>query len=233
MSGNITLDVESRAVIGKQVKQLRREGKVPGIIYGPLADEPVSVVVDWMILRPILSKAGGTKLIDISVDGKTHSVLVRDVQRHPVRRDVMHIDFYAVDVTQTIVTSAPITLPNREAASKRLSARLFQPVNRIDVESLPADIPDEIPVDLSVLEEAGDNIAVSQIPPIKGVTFLVDDDMVVVRSVSLAAIIAAIEAAEEAEAAEAAEGEFEPEDEEMGEVEVIARGKEEEEEEEF
>jgi large subunit ribosomal protein L25 len=231
MSATITLDLQSRAVIGKKVKQLRKDGKVPGIIYGPLAEHPISVVIDWAILRPILAQAGGTKLIDITVDGTTLSVLVRDVQRHPVRRDVMHIDFYAVDVTQPIVTTVPLTLPNREAAAKRLGARLFQPVNRIDIQSLPADIPSEVPVDLSVLVEAGDNIAINQIPPIKGVTFLADEDMVVIRSVSLAVLAAALEAEDEAAAAEAAEGEFALEAEEMGDVEVIARGKEDEEEE--
>jgi large subunit ribosomal protein L25 len=230
MSGNITLDVESRAVIGKQVKQLRRDGKVPGIIYGPLADQPISVVVDWMILRPILSEAGGTKLIDISVDGTTHSVLVRDVQRHPVRREVMHIDFYAVDVTKPIITSVPLSLPNREAVSKRLSARLFQPMNRIDIQCLPGDIPFDVPIDLSVLEAAGDNITVAQIPPIKGVTLLAEDDAVVIRSISLAAIAAALEAEDEAAAAAAAaESDYEPEAEDTGEPEVIHRGKEEEE----
>lgn len=233
MSATITLGLEARTVIGKQVKQLRREGKVPGIIYGPLAEQPISVVVDWMTLRPILAEAGGTKLIDVTVDGNTHSVLVRDVQRHPVRRDVMHIDFYAVDVNKPFVASVPVVVPNREAASKRLGARLFQPINRLDVQSLPADIPSEIPVDLSVLEEAGDNITVSQIPPIEGVIFLAEDDAVVIRSISLAVIAAALEAEEEAEAAEAAEGEFAPEDEEMGEVEVIARRREEEDEEEY
>jgi large subunit ribosomal protein L25 len=169
-------------------------------------------------------------LIDISVDGTTHSVLVRDVQRHPVRREVMHIDFYAVDVTKPIITSVPLSLPNREAVSKRLSARLFQPMNRIDIQCLPGDIPFDVPIDLSVLEAAGDNITVAQIPPIKGVTLLAEDDAVVIRSISLAAIAAALEAEDEAAAAAAAaESDYEPEAEDTGEPEVIHRGKEEEE----
>ena len=227
MSGNITLDLQPRAVIGKQVKRLRREGKVPGIIYGPLAEQPISVQVDWAVLRPVLSDAGGTKLIDVTVEGTTHSVLVLDVQRHPVRRDVIHIDFYAVDVNKPIVTTVALTLPNREAASKRLSARLFQPMNRIEIQCLPGDIPSEVPVDLGVLQEAGENITIAQIPPIKGVTFLADDDLVVIRSVSLAVIAAAQDAEDAAEA----ESLFALEAEHTPEVEVIARGKEEDEEE--
>ena len=227
MSGNLTLDVARRDVLGKQVKQLRRNGLVPCVVYGPTYEKPVSVQVDWASLRPVLTAAGATSLIVLNVDGNPVNVLVRDVQRHPIRREIpMHIDFYAVDLNTPFHATVPLVFSNAEAVSKRLAVKLFQPLTRIEVECLPADIPHTVSIDLSSLKKAGDLITVGDLPAIKGVTFLVDDEVVVVRSVSLAAMAAA--AAED----EAADAELYGDDSgAMGEPEVIRRGKDEDDEE--
>lgn len=218
MKTQYSLEVAPRSVIGKQVRQLRRDGYIPGVIYGPLAENPISIQVKWDQLRPLLSKASNTSLVNLQVEDQTISVLVRDVQRHPVRQDVvLHIDFYAVDVNNTIKTYLPVVVPNIDLESKRLAAKIFQPINRLEVESLPADIPAQITVDLSILRRAGQNLSVGDLPEIPGVTILDDPDLIVVRTVSL------VDGATEEEEAET-EGEIMPE------VEVIARGKAEEEE---
>lgn len=216
MSDPITLKANTRQVIGKEVKNLRNEGIIPGVVYGPLADEPISVQMEWSTLRPTLLKAGGTDLINLEVDGNTIQVLVRDVHRHPVRQEtVLHVDFYAVDVKASINANVPIELLNREQTSKRLDIRIFQPLASVEVETLPANIPSHIDLDLSALQAAGDTLTVGDLPKIEGLVYLTDEDITVVRTVSLAAIEAA---AEEAEAAE------EEGDSGSAEVEVIGRG---------
>lgn len=217
MKTQYSLEVAPRSVIGKQVRQMRRDGYIPGVIYGPLAENPISIQVKWDQLRPILSQASNTSLIQLQVGEQTVSVLVRDVQRHPVRQDVvMHIDFYAVDINNPIKTYLPVVIPNFEAESKRLGAKIFQPVNRLEVQSLPADIPAQITVDMSVLRRAGQNLSVQNLPELPGVTILDDPDLIVVRTVSLTG--------------GTAEEEIEEDSDIMPEVEVITRGKSEEEE---
>jgi len=217
MGSSITLDIAPRQTIGKQVKQLREQGFIPGVIYGPDYNEPVSVQVEWAALRPVLSQAGGTHLIDLLLEGKTVSVLVRDVQRHPVRQDVLHIDFHAVDINSPIRIRVPVVVPNQEATAKRLQARIFQPLNQIEIECLPGDIPSHISVDMSVLSRAGKHLTVGKLPALKGVTYLADEDLVVVRTVALATLA---EEEEEDLSAEAMSADS---------VEVIHKGKEEEE----
>jgi large subunit ribosomal protein L25 len=212
MSEKLSLEVASREVTGKKVNALRREGLIPGVIYGPTRQESVSIQVEWAVLRPVLSQAGGTSLIDLKLGGQSISVLVRSVQRHPVRRDVLHIDFYAVDVNAPIRTRLPVVIHHQEAAAKRLGARIFQSLNVIEIECLPSDIPAEIAVDLSVVKRAGQNVTVGDLPALKGVTYLADDEVLVARTVSLSALVE-----EEAEETEMGETSLEPE--------VIRKGK--------
>lgn len=220
MSSNVTLEVAPRKVIGKQVNQLRRQGWIPGIIYGPTQSQPIAVQVEWTKLRPVLSKVGGTRLIDLQLDGKPISVLVRAVDRHPVRQSVLHVDFFAVDLNTQLKARVPIVIPNIEAVSKRLSARIFQPMVSILVECLPSQIPAQIVVDMSTVKAPGKPITVRDLPKIEGVRYLEEEDSVVVRTVSLSALAAA---AEEEESVDEGYTSME--------VEVIGKGKQEEEEE--
>ncbi|NJL92573.1 MAG: 50S ribosomal protein L25 [Anaerolineae bacterium] len=141
MSETPTLAISLRQVVGKQVKQLRNQGLVPGIIYGPTQQTNVNVQVPWFDLRPVLLHAGGTEMIALQLDGQTINVLVRDVHRHPVRGDVLHIDFYAVDVHTKVRITVPITVLETESTRKRLGANIFPLLSAIEVESLPAEIP--------------------------------------------------------------------------------------------
>src|SRR5688572_10353464 len=110
MSDTITLEMKKRDVTGKQVRQLRREGLVPAVVYGPTRKDALSVMVDWATLRPVLLKAGGTEVVHIQVADENIPALIHTVQRHPVRGDVMHIDFYAVDMNTALHTSVHVLL---------------------------------------------------------------------------------------------------------------------------
>jgi large subunit ribosomal protein L25 len=217
MSDNITiLDVTPRTVIGKQVNALRMQGLIPGVIYGPSSEKPLNFQVAWATLRPILRKVGSTELIGLRLEGTTINTLVREVQRDPVRGDVLHIDLYAVDMNAITRTSVPITVHGLEAANKRVGTRVYQLLTIVEVESLPNKIPQHIDVDLSQINRPGDHISVKDLPAIDGVAYLTDDDTIVVQ------------AAVHGDAEEDLDGEVT-----MGEVEVIGRGKDKEDAEDF
>jgi large subunit ribosomal protein L25 len=215
----LTLAASPREVAGKQVRQLRRQGLIPAIIYGPKQATPLSIQIKWMELRPILSKAGATRLIQLQLPQGPIDVLVRDVQRHPYRQEVLHLDFYAVDLEQPIKTTVPLVIPNVEAFAKTMQAKVFQPVTKIEVECLPAHIPSQVEVDMSVVKRAGQNIPVKKLPALEGVRYTLDEDVVVVRTVSLTKI------------ADQPEEDLDADMPVSMEVEVIGRGKQEEEEE--
>ncbi len=182
MSEAVVLQAEPREVIGKQVKQLRAVGQIPGVIYGP-SQSPVHIMMDWPQLRAVLIRAGGTNLVDVKVQDQTYTTLIRVVDRHPVRRDVLHVDFYAVNLNETIISNIAIELINVESTQLRLRGQVVQEAPTIEVESLPSDIPSKLLVDVSVLKAIGDMIHVSDLPTLEKVTFASDPHMVVVRSV--------------------------------------------------
>lgn len=218
MSEAVSLEVQPRKITGKKVRQLRVQGIIPGVIYGPTHPDPLSVQVDWKVLRPVLRRTGGTEMIALSVDGETINVLVRDVHRHPVRGDVLHIDFYAVDVNVVVKISVPVVVINEEATSKRLGTEIYHMLTSVEVESLPGSIPSHIEIDLSLLNAPGEHLTVANLPQIDGIKYLEDPEQTVVRA---AALTAEAEEGEEEEIAGA-----------TAEVEVIRKGKAEEEEEE-
>lgn len=208
MSNELSLDVSPRTVIGKQVKQLREKGIIPGVIYGPKHEKAIPVQMNWVDLRPVLVKAGATHLIDLKLQDETISVLIREVQRHPVRGAVLNIDFYAADTNAPLKTVIPIIIPDVEAQAKRLGGRILQTLSSVEVESLPKDIPQHISVDMSSFSNVR-YIRIKDLPPIEGVRILADEDTLVARI-----FVGAMEE-------EYVEEEYSSE---IGEVEVIGRG---------
>ncbi|MBI5930636.1 MAG: 50S ribosomal protein L25 [Chloroflexi bacterium] len=182
MSEAVVLQANPREVIGKQVKQLRAVGQIPGVIYGP-GQNPVHIEMDWPQLRAVLIQAGGTNLVNVKVQDQTYTTLIRVVDRHPVRRDVLHVDFYAVNLNETIISNIAIELINVETTQIRLRGQVVQEAPTIEVESLPGDIPNKVVVDVSVLKAVGAMIHVSDLPALEKATYVSDPHMVIVRSV--------------------------------------------------
>jgi large subunit ribosomal protein L25 len=218
MSERFALEAATRTVVGKKVKTLRAQGQVPAVVYGPDRD-PLHITIDWKTLRPILIQAGGTNLVDIQVDGQTVTTLIRDVQRDPIKfNEVQHVDFYAVNLKETIIAQIPVTMTNERETIDRINGRIVLDYPMIEIEALPGNLPSEIELDVSVLQEIGDAIYVDGMPEIEGVAYRVEPDVAIVRSDYL----------QQRPELEAEEEEEEVIDEGV-EPEVIARGKEEEE----
>ncbi len=213
---NLVLNVKPRTVIGKRVKALRRQGWVPAVIYGRHL-QPIPIQVESGELRRILAQAhGGARLITLQGDGETHLVLIREVQREPIRREILHVDFQAVELTEKIRVEVPVVFVGASPAVERGEGILVHGLTHVEIECLPGDLIEAIPVDLSALDrvDAAIHVRDLQVPP--GITVVSDPD----------ALIALVTAP----AAEAVEEAVVPA--EAPEVEVIGKGKKVEEEEE-
>lgn len=177
-SETTTLELAARSPEGSRAaRRLRREGKVPGTLYG-VGAQPASFQVDARILRNTLAHAHA--VIEVSLDGGDKvPVMVKDVQRHPVRSDTLHVDLLRVDLTQKIQTTVPLTLTGTDVApGVKEGGVLMQETIQLTVEALPNDVPDAIEHDVSGLEMAN-NVTVADIPAPAGLALLDDPELVV------------------------------------------------------
>jgi len=178
MAESFTLDVQARQITGKQVRQLRRDNLIPAVIYGA-GGQALNLSCPRRPLEILLSKAGGTNVIKLTFDGHVENAIVRNVQRHPVHRNLIHVDFLRVDLTKKLRTEVPIVLINAPKLLAELTMSHY--MAQIEVESLPTDIPDRIEADLSALRNVGDQLTVGQLSQLAGVAYLADPSDVIAR----------------------------------------------------
>jgi len=206
---HVNLQSSRRTVLGKQVKQLRREGWIPAVLFGAKQGS-IPVQVQERDLAAVLREAGSTALINLFVDEERppHVVLARDIQRDILTSRLRHVDFYQVQLDRKVRTSPILELVGEAPATQYGGAVLVQILNHIEVECLPGDLIDSIQVDVSSLEGVNDSITVADLPVPPGITLLADPSEVVVSVVLPRATIEE----EEAAAAEGAEEEEEEEE---------------------
>ena len=176
-----TLSLSQRIVTGKKVKQLRKQGILPVHMYGTGIESQVLQGTAGE-LRRLLPQVGTNIPVSIQIDGSDDENIcfVREVQRHPVSEDLLHVDFIRVDVTQTISAEVPITLIGTAPATQQ-GGTLLQPLTSLLVEALPMDIPASIEADVSGLDDFEKSIVVSDIAVAANVTVLTDSDEFVAR----------------------------------------------------
>jgi large subunit ribosomal protein L25 len=184
----VGLTAEKRTVIGKHVKQLRRQGWVPGVMYGHGFDS-VPLRFEKRSLRHVLSKVGGSQLISITIEGnkQPEMALVRDVQRDPIRGSLLHVDFYRVRMTERLTTEVPLVIVGESPVAEAREGILLQGISSIAVECLPGDLVDAIEVDLTDLVEIDQALYVRDLAVPAGIDVLTDLDEMVARVVPLEA----------------------------------------------
>jgi large subunit ribosomal protein L25 len=178
MADSSTLTITARQPEGsRNARRLRRQGLVPGVIYGG-DSEPTHFAVDARILRNTLAHSGA--ILEVSLDGEGASpVLVKHVQRHPVRGEAVHVDFLRVRMDQAIQTTVVLDFVGAERAPGSIEGGVFnQEARELNVEALPGDIPDAIQYDVSQMEMNA-TLTLESITPPKGVTLLDDPETVV------------------------------------------------------
>lgn len=187
-------------------RRLRAEGKVPGVVYG-LGQDPVAVSVEWPALRKALTtEAGVNALLTLSIDGAEQLSIVKDIQRHPTRRDVTHVDFIRLDPDTEIEVEVPIVLEGEALAVTQLSGMVDQSMFSLAIYSRPDAIPTELTVDISELE-VGEAIHVSDVALPAGVRTEVDGEETVASALVTRSTLESMREEEEAEAAEGEDAE--------------------------
>jgi large subunit ribosomal protein L25 len=177
-----SLSLTARAPEGsRSARRLRRDGLVPGVVYGG-DGEPQHFAVDARILRNTLAHSGA--ILDVSIDGGTvMPVLVKDLQRHPVRGEAVHVDLLRVNMNETIHTTVFVDLVGSEDAPGVVEGGvLSQETREINIEALPGDIPETIQHDVSGMQ-INETLTLASLTPPSGVT-LIDDPETVIASIT-------------------------------------------------
>ena len=182
-SDTTSLSLTARAPEGsRSARRLRRDGLVPGVIYGG-DGEPMHFAVDARILRNTLAHSGA--ILEVSIDGGTgEPVLVKDLQRHPVRGDAVHVDLLRVNMAEKIHTTVTLELTGAEEAPGAVEGGVLnQETRELNIEALPGDIPDSMTFDVSRME-MNETVTLSALTAPEGVTLLDDPDETVLATIT-------------------------------------------------
>jgi large subunit ribosomal protein L25 len=208
------LKAEVRKVFRRQVNALRREGKLPAVLYGRHI-EPTPIVLDAHDAGLTLAHLSSSSLVNIDLDGKEYPALVREKQRDFIKGHLLHVDFLAVSLTEKIRAKVSIEFLGSSPAVRDFNVVLVTGLEQLEIECLPGDLPEKVSVDISALAEIGDGLYVRDIAISDKVLVLDDPDELVVVAT----------AAKEEEIVE----EVVEVEEEVEEPELVERGKREEE----
>ena len=165
----------------RPARRLRNEGKIPGVVYG-LGADPIPLTVEWRELRAaLITEQGLNAVINLEVDGQQMPTLLKDMQRHPVRRNILHVDFIRVDLDKTVEVEVAIHLAGEAKQVADEDGVVDQVLTSLLVIAKPADIPAGLTVDISGLE-IGSAMRVGDIALPAGVTTSVDPEEAVVTA---------------------------------------------------
>ncbi len=207
-SDRVTLEVSERGVeqLGsRRVRRLRKEGLVPGVLYGK--GHTRAIVVNERSLRTALTGPSGLHaIVDVVIEGQTtpHHAVLKDFQRHPIRGTLTHVDFHEVRLDRPIQATVGLELVGESPGSKQ--GGIVQLVSReVQLEALPTGIPEHVELDISALE-VGITLRIEDLAPIEGVTFLDDPQLVLATCTIPRGLTELEEGAVEGEGEEGAEG---------------------------
>ncbi|TCS94296.1 50S ribosomal protein L25/general stress protein Ctc [Hazenella coriacea] len=174
---SVTIKAEKRTNLTRgELQKLRNTGRVPAIVYGK-GKESASLQLEENEVRKVLSHLTG--LVELNINGKNHHVIVRDVQRDPLKSSIIHVDFQEVQLNQPIDAEVPVVLVGEaEAVGVKAGGILQQPVREMMVRGLPNELPEEITVDIRSFE-VGDTLLLADISLPKGLELLTDPQTVV------------------------------------------------------
>lgn len=180
----LAIDISHRTTVGKKVKKLRKDGKIPIRLFGGGID-PMPMQADANLLRKILSQAGFNSPIFVNFDSsKEENVcFIREVQRDPITEELLHIDLLKVDMSKKITVEVPVRLIGVPDAVKNLGGILLQSISSIPVSALPLSIPDSISVDVTILIDFDKSIRIKDIEFEDGVDPERDPDTLIARVV--------------------------------------------------
>ncbi len=173
------LNVEPRAITGRRVKHVRENGYVPAVLYGQ-GQAAAPIQFREIDLVRILRSGGYSQLIALAgLEKKPVNALIKEIQRHPVRRTILHVDFYKVQMDVKIQTDVPVHMVGESEAVKG-GAVVIHHMDAIPVECLPGNIPEALVADMSKLETLHDVITIADLPVPEGVEVLAEPEAPVI-----------------------------------------------------
>lgn len=217
MSSEIVLKASKRELIGKKVKTVRNDGKLPAVIYGKHM-ESTPILLDLHDATKALNNITPSTIVDLDIDGKTSMSLVREIQRDFILGTYKHVDFQAISENERVRANVQVVIVGIAPAVKNFSGVLVQSLTTIAVEALPKDLPDKFVVDIAVLKNLGDSFSVANLKVGDSVKVLTDSRASIVLVTGKAGALAGSD-----------EEEVETTESDASEPEVIERGKKEEE----
>lgn len=159
----LRLEAKKRTILGKKVKQLRQKGFLPTTLYGKKVKSE-SLQVDLVDFSKVFKKAKETGLVDLIVETKEpRPVLIHNVQRHPVTGLVLHADFYQVDLKEKVKSAVPVVTSGEAKAVTENKGVLLHVLSEVEVEALPADLPENITVDITGLDQVDQSVLVKDL----------------------------------------------------------------------
>jgi large subunit ribosomal protein L25 len=200
----VALKAVKREGVGKEsAKKARAVGLIPAVLYGE-GEEPLALAVDSKEFRPVMhTRARGNVIIDLAIEGSSRGdckAIVREIQYHPVRRDIIHIDFQHISMTRQIVVKVPIVVLGEAVGVKSHGGILEHLLREVEVQCLPANIPEQVTLDVSDLD-IGHSLQVKHLAA-EGIKILTDSEASIVTVVAPTVEEVKVEAPAEAVAAE-------------------------------
>ena len=180
----IELKADIRTVLGSKVRGLRQSGFIPAVLYGK-GQESIIIQVPVKDFMKAFKEAGESTLVYVNVDGKTYPTIIHDVSHDPVKDNVVHADFYKVNLNEKIKAKVPVVFVGESPAVKDLAGIFVRNINELEVEALPQNLPHELLINISVLKNFGDRITVSDLKKDLGdlVELAIDDDEAILATV--------------------------------------------------
>lgn len=178
-AAEMVMQAETRSVLGKKVKQLRRQGLIPANVYGR-GRESRAIQTPLNEVQRVFTAVDRNAVVPISIDGaeETIPVVLRDVQRHPVNRNILHLDFYEVDLTRRIHSEARLVLIGSSEAESQ-GGTVVQSLEYVTLEALPNEMPSVLEVDISGLDDFGQSALVRDLTLPDGVVAVTDETVAV------------------------------------------------------
>lgn len=175
-SQDISLDLQARTVVRKGLTGLRKEGFIPAVLHNHGKDS-IHVMGDAAALAKVYNQAGKHHPVGLSVDGKNHLALIKDVDFEPTKNRLRHVVFQAIKHNEAVEAEVPVVfLEGVEIPAEKMSLMVLKQLDHVQVKALPRDLPDQLVVNPSSLENVGDSLTVADIKVPEGVTILDDSE---------------------------------------------------------
>lgn len=174
-----TIKAEKREITGKKVRNIRKSGKIPAVVYGA-QNKGILLEISDKDFEKVFKEAGESTLVELEIGSERKNVLIHDIDFDPIKDRPIHVDFLEVRMDKPIRAKVPLVFEGESPAVKNLGGILVKVSHELEVEALPKDLPHEIKIDISVLEKLEDKITVSHVKLLRGIKIHASPDEVLV-----------------------------------------------------